>query len=310
MFTILGGDGREYGPVTADQIRAWIAAGRANLETQAKAIGSAEWRRLADYAEFGAVGAPPAPAAEPPPPPAFAPATEPAPAPVPVGDVDPKMFADDLIARAKPLDIMGCIERGWNLLTANFWSLVGTTLAVFIVEMIVSKLCSFLPGPHYELFGKITLGPDVWIGSLFSTPLASGLYYYYLQKIRGRPTHLGEAFIGLTQFFVPLFLLGIVSGFLSGLGCLLLVLPGIYLVVAWSFARILVMDHHMSFWTAMEVSRRVVTAQWWRVLGLWLLAGFVGLLGLIGLLIGVLVTMPILFGAACCAYEDLFNPPR
>ena len=33
MYTIIGGDGKEYGPVTAEQIRSWIAAGRANLET-------------------------------------------------------------------------------------------------------------------------------------------------------------------------------------------------------------------------------------------------------------------------------------
>lgn len=60
MFTIIGGDGKEYGPVTADQIRAWIAAGRANLDTKAKAVGSEDWRRLGDYAEFtGAVGLPP-----------------------------------------------------------------------------------------------------------------------------------------------------------------------------------------------------------------------------------------------------------
>lgn len=52
MFTIIGGDGREYGPVTADQVRAWIAAGRANLDTKAKAAGTDEWRRLGDFAEF------------------------------------------------------------------------------------------------------------------------------------------------------------------------------------------------------------------------------------------------------------------
>lgn len=52
MFTIIGGDGREYGPVSADQIRAWIAAGRANLDTQARAAGSTEWRRLGDYPEI------------------------------------------------------------------------------------------------------------------------------------------------------------------------------------------------------------------------------------------------------------------
>lgn len=59
MFTIIGGDGKEYGPATADQIRAWIAAGRANLDTQAKASGSAEWRRLGDHAAFAPPGTTP-----------------------------------------------------------------------------------------------------------------------------------------------------------------------------------------------------------------------------------------------------------
>jgi uncharacterized RDD family membrane protein YckC len=52
MFMIIGGDGKEYGPATPDQIRSWIKAGRANLETKAKALGSEEWRRLGDFAEF------------------------------------------------------------------------------------------------------------------------------------------------------------------------------------------------------------------------------------------------------------------
>jgi uncharacterized RDD family membrane protein YckC len=54
MFTIIGGDGKEYGPAAANQIREWLAAGRANLDTKAKAAGSEEWRRLGDYVEFGA----------------------------------------------------------------------------------------------------------------------------------------------------------------------------------------------------------------------------------------------------------------
>lgn len=61
MFTIIGGDGKEYGPATVEQIRSWIAAGRANLETKARALGSEEWRRLGDYAEFAGPAAPPPP---------------------------------------------------------------------------------------------------------------------------------------------------------------------------------------------------------------------------------------------------------
>lgn len=60
MFFIIGGDGKEYGPVTVQQIRTWIAAGRANVDTKAKALGTDEWRRLADFAEFSSPdGAPP-----------------------------------------------------------------------------------------------------------------------------------------------------------------------------------------------------------------------------------------------------------
>lgn len=60
MFTIIGGDGKEYGPATAAQVRSWIAAGRANLQTKAKAAGADEWRTLGDFPEFNAAaGAPP-----------------------------------------------------------------------------------------------------------------------------------------------------------------------------------------------------------------------------------------------------------
>lgn len=61
MFTIIGGDGKEYGPVTAAQIRAWIRAGRANYDTRAKALGTDEWRQVGDFLEFATPdGEPPA----------------------------------------------------------------------------------------------------------------------------------------------------------------------------------------------------------------------------------------------------------
>jgi len=63
MFTIIGGDGKEYGPASAEQLRSWINAGRANLETKAKLAGETDFRRLGDFPEFGG----PATPAEPPP---------------------------------------------------------------------------------------------------------------------------------------------------------------------------------------------------------------------------------------------------
>ena len=54
MFTIIGGDGKEYGPVTVEQMRQWLTGGRANLETRAKKAGEEAWRRLGDFEEFSA----------------------------------------------------------------------------------------------------------------------------------------------------------------------------------------------------------------------------------------------------------------
>jgi len=54
MFTIIGADGIEYGPVTTANITGWIAAGRANLQTKARREGETEWKPLSDFAEFAA----------------------------------------------------------------------------------------------------------------------------------------------------------------------------------------------------------------------------------------------------------------
>jgi TM2 domain-containing membrane protein YozV len=52
MWTILGSDGRPYGPVSADQVRQWIRDGRANGQTLAQAQGAAEWKPLGSLPEF------------------------------------------------------------------------------------------------------------------------------------------------------------------------------------------------------------------------------------------------------------------
>jgi hypothetical protein len=51
MYKIVGGDQREYGPVTSDQVREWIASGRANGQTLA-AFEGAPWKPLSTFPEF------------------------------------------------------------------------------------------------------------------------------------------------------------------------------------------------------------------------------------------------------------------
>jgi hypothetical protein len=52
MFKILGADGKEYGPVTTDQLKQWITEGRANRETMAQREGETGWRPLSQFSEL------------------------------------------------------------------------------------------------------------------------------------------------------------------------------------------------------------------------------------------------------------------
>ena len=69
IYTIIGGDQKEYGSVTADDLRKWMTDGRLNAQSLAKEEHDTEWRPLSAFPEFADVLA-----ASPAPPPLTAPA--------------------------------------------------------------------------------------------------------------------------------------------------------------------------------------------------------------------------------------------
>ena len=52
MYKIIGDDQIEYGPVSLEQIRQWIAEGRVNRQTKVQAEGHVEWRLLTEFPEL------------------------------------------------------------------------------------------------------------------------------------------------------------------------------------------------------------------------------------------------------------------
>jgi hypothetical protein len=105
----------------------------------------------------------------------------------------------------------------------------------------------------------------------------------YLKRVRREPAAFEDLFSGFQSGFLQLALVGIVSGLLSMLATFCcLILPGIYLFVAWLFAIPLVADKRFEFWTAMELSRKVVTKVWFEIFGLFILASLPALLVGIG----------------------------
>jgi hypothetical protein len=73
MYKIIGANQVEYGPVSADQLRQWIAEGRVNAQTPVQAEGDTTWKPLSAFPEFAST-LPPSSAPGPAPMPGAAPA--------------------------------------------------------------------------------------------------------------------------------------------------------------------------------------------------------------------------------------------
>jgi hypothetical protein len=298
MYKIVGGDQKEYGPVTADQVRQWIREGRANEQTLIQAEGSTEWRPLSTFPEFADD---------------LAAAAAPRSTPTPGGSGP--FVSEGFLERDYDLDIASCLSRGWELIKAHFWLVVGTTFLIMIAAGGAQQLVGLLAQPAAMRLGQGIVRPiDIVIVAAVSVaylPLQGiffgGLFAFYLKLIRTGDASVGDAFSGFGPSIGPLALSGLLTGLLTGLGFVLCILPGIYLAVAWFFVPALIMDKQMEAWPAMELSRKIVTKHWWIVFGLMLVVGLITVAGLVACCVGVFVTLSIGYAALMYAYEDIFG---
>src|SRR3954452_22832097 len=105
MYKIIGIDGQEYGPVSADQIRTWIVAGRANSESKIQLEGTTDWKPLSAFPEFAD---------------ALRAKVEPAATSAGAGG-DSATLDTGILARGYTLDAGSCLSRAWEKLMADLW---------------------------------------------------------------------------------------------------------------------------------------------------------------------------------------------
>ncbi len=227
--------------------------------------------------------------------------------PPPSPAADAAAIAREILARDYNLSIRSCVRRAWALVRKDFWPLVGATaliLALFAFVNVIGGV-TLRHGPAGESSTEISSVLFILIWG----PLMGGFSLYCLKKIRGEPTNIEVAFSGFSQGhkFLHLFLAGFVTSLLTWLGFLCLILPGIYLLVAWMFTLTLIVDKGLDFWSAMELSRKVVTRHWWKLFGLVLVAVLLYALGLMVFIIGFFIAAPIAMLAGTYAYEDIFG---
>lgn len=139
---------------------------------------------------------------------------------------------------------------------------------------------------------------------LIAPPLYSGFYLVANRISLGLPVSYGDYFGGFRYFWLT-FSIWLLAQVLITLGLFALVIPGIYLGVGYFFAVLMGMFGGFDTWTAMELSRKLITRNWWKFFGLVLLLTAINVAAVFTLGLGLVITLPMTFFVGYVIFEDL-----
>ncbi len=185
------------------------------------------------------------------------------------------------------------LKAGWEVFKQYPGGFVGFSVlglvAVAILNLITRAMSPF----------------GFFLSSLLA-PLWAGPFLVSAKLLQHQNVEFGDFFKGFNHF-LPLFLLSLVSSILVGIGFILLIIPGVYLLVSYIFGTLLVLDRRLDFWPAMELSRKAVQENWFGYFAFLLVLAVINVAGLLLIGLGLLVTVPVSIAALSAAYAQVFG---
>ena len=209
-------------------------------------------------------------------------------------------------------DIGSVLSEAWGRVSGNklgyfLCSLVVTVILIGTVaasEFLSLAIVGVLGGGWLSFVAS--LGINNVILPLITTPLTIGFSFVGVYAALGRPYSPSLLFAFYSKV-VAIFLVYILVAILTSIGFLLLIIPGIYLAVAYSFSLMLIADKDMHIWEALETSRKAVTKRWFAIFGLLIVLVVAFLLSLLTLGIALIWIVPFIGIAYGITYRNIFG---
>lgn len=212
--------------------------------------------------------------------------------------------------------IRDALSSGWK----NFKENIGLWLLVEIFLVLVGLVFMSLegngikyieqyfttqPDQSLELFGLFS-----FVSALGFIKLVGGLIFCVgvtrilldLQDKKG--SHFTRLFSQAHKIFV-MFVAYAFMHLISSVGLMILVIPGIYFYLLYSQVGFIVVEKKVGPIAAMRMSARLTEGVKWKLLGFYLVCGLINLLGVAVVGIGLLVTLPLTWGAMTHVYRKL-----
>jgi hypothetical protein len=199
------------------------------------------------------------------------------------------MKVNRLLTVPVQVDIKASFARAWELYKAHpfFFSLF-MLLIISIQGMVVIYVQAYM----------------IVYSTLLAPPLYAGFYLVANKISRGEEVIYPDFFGGF-RFWIPTAVISLLTQVLIAIGLIALIIPGIYLAVGYLFAIQMGIFGGLDPWSAMEWSRKLITRNWWRFLGLLLVLVVLNALGLLLAGIGLLFTVPLTFLVLYVVFEEI-----
>ncbi len=204
------------------------------------------------------------------------------------------------------------LNEAWEKVSGSKLQIVGGMFIYLIIASLATGFINFfISADKFYNSGQMWLGAvtDILIGFItlpVTVPLYVGVLLLGYAKANDQEVNIQSIFDYYVIVWPLVFAAFLVTVF-TYIGLILLIIPGIYLAVSYTFVMPLIIDKKLDVWGAMEVSRRAVTTHWFTVFGVNFSIMILMLLSLFTLGIAMIWTLPLALIAQGVMYRKIFG---
>jgi len=159
------------------------------------------------------------------------------------------------------LDVGNVLTRTFEVYRDQFTLLIPAALVVFLPVAIINGI-SFNAGGLLALLVALAIG-------VIATYWFQGMVVEAVRDILdGRRDHtVGSLFSSAAPVVAPLIGAGLLAGIATGIGFILLIIPGLFLLTIWAVLAPVIVVERTGVFQAFERSRQLVKGHGWQVFG-------------------------------------------
>ncbi|MCK5524572.1 MAG: hypothetical protein KAI83_15685 [Thiomargarita sp.] len=205
--------------------------------------------------------------------------------------------------------ISDVLKEAWQKtdgVKGTFWgafiiAFIGIPVGIIVIIIAISLLL----GMPVEIFQLILYLVQIVL-YIVLLPFIVGIIMIAVRRSVELPVRFSIIF-DYFGYTIPIVIAFFLTNLLMIIGLMALIIPGIYLLIAYLFTLPLIVEKNLGPWEAMEASRKAVTHHWFKVFFTIIIMHIIVIISAIPLGIGLIWTLPMIFNVHGILYRIMFG---